>query len=400
MRNGKSVAEDQLFTPSDAWHYRWTTGEIEPAVSRNSKQYWSAAAPIASEIPAINAPADEIIEVTPRAQSEIKTEMTLADFVESRFVPEHVAKKRSAGRAYFQGILKHILTPERVDRAFRIDEETTRAKLKAVSGWPYLDAVRLCDVNPGHVQCIIAAALEHGYSTQTATHIRNVIRTIFSHALKELRLPAPNPASFVKMPDIVRKEAHALNVDQLRRLIEEMRSPEKEIALLALLTEMSVAEICGLQWKCVNLSEFRCMNDGEWLPSRTIAVRKQSYRCEFGAVMNCRKRDIPIPDLLASLLRSIRSRKRFTGREDFVVVSRSGTPINQDNVATRRLKIIGKRLEMPWLSWNVFHRTHLAMYAEFGRQLYGELEKVLPPEAMLSRRPRIMVPSQAVSAAD
>jgi integrase len=202
------------------------------------------------------------------------------------------------------------------------------------------------------------------------------------------------------MPDIVRKEAHVLALDQLRRLIEEMRSPEREIALLAVLTEMNVAEICGLQWKYVNISEFRCMSDGEWIPPRTIAVRKQSYRCEFGAVMNSRRREIPIPDLVASLLRNIRSRKRFTGRDDFVVVSRRGTPINQDNVATRRLKVIGRRLEMHWLSWNVFHRTYMAMHTEFGRQLYVELEKVLPPDVSLSRRSRMTTTSQAVSAAD
>jgi integrase len=405
MRNGKSAAQNRMFKPSDTWCYGWTTAVLEHEAPRTTKHYWSVSTTIDNQIQAITTPVDEIVQsvrdAEPRAgTASIAGEMTLADFVESRFVPEHVAKKRSAGRAYFHGILKHVLTPERVDRAFRIDEGSSRAKLRAISGWPYLDTVRLSDVDPDHVQRIIAAALERGYSTQTATHIRNVIRAIFVHAQRELSLPIANPASFVKMPDIVRKQAHALNMDQLRRLIAEMRSPEREIALLAVLTEMSVAEICGLQWKYVNLSEFRCMSDGEWISPRTIAVRKQSYRCEFGAVLNCRRRDIPTPDLLASLFRNIRSRKRFTGREDFVVVSRTGTPVNQDNVATRRLKAIGTRLEMPWLSWNVFHRTHVALYSELGRQLYSELEKVLPPELTLGRRTRTATTGQAMSAAD
>lgn len=405
MRNGKAASPNRLFKSSDTWSYGWTTSVLEREVPQTAKHFWSVSTTLASQIPPASAPAGEIVgsalhaEKTPEA-APIASQMTLADFVEIRFVPEHVAKKRSAGRSYFHGILKHVLTPERVDRAFRIDEALSRAKLKEVVGWPYLDAIRLCDVDPNHVQRIIAAALERGYSTQTATHIRNVIRAIFSHAQRELRQPVTNPASFVKMPDIVRKESHALNMDQLRRLIEEMRSPEREIALLAVLTEMSVAEICGLQWKYVNLSEFRCMGDGEWIPPRTIAVRKQSYRCEFGAVLGCRKRDIPIPDLLASLFRSLRNRKRFTGREDFVVVSRSGTPVNQDNVATRRLKVIGRRFEMPWLSWNAFHRTHAALYSELGRQLYAELEKVLPSEVTLSRRSRAMTSVSAASAAD
>jgi integrase len=407
MQRSKEVTPNPLDRPlrlTETWRYGWTSKALEQDASQNAGSYWSLSTSTVDQIPSGESLWQH--EILPGSQFQpdqdavpIAAEMTFGDFVECSFVPEHVMKKRSAGRAYFQGILKHVLTPERVDRAFRVDEEMSRVKLKAISGWPYLDAMRLCDVSPDHVQLIIAAALERGYSTQTVTHIRNVIRATFSHAEKGLGISVKNPANHVKMPDIVRKQAHVLNIEQLRQLVAEMRSPEREITLLAILTEMNVAEICGLQWKCVNLSEFRCMIDGEWIPPRTIAVRKQSYRCEFGPVMGCRKRDIRIPDLLASVFRSIKNRKRFTGREDFVVVSRSGTPVNQDNVANRRLKLIGRRLDMPWLSWNVFHRTHLALHSELGRQLYGELDKVLPPELTVSRRSRSMTSSQLVSAA-
>jgi integrase len=407
MQRSKEVTLNPLDRPlrlTETWRYGWTSRAPEQNASQNAGGYWSLSTSTVDQIHSGDSlwqheiPPDSEFQTDERADP-ITAEITFADFVESKFVPEHVTKKRSAGRAYFQGILKHVLTPERVDRAFRADEEISRVKLRAISGWPYLDATRLCDVSPDDIQLIIAAALERGYSTQTVTHIRNVIRAIFSHAEKGLRVPMKNPANHVKMPDIVRKQAHVLNMDQLRQLVAEMRSPEREIALLAVLTEMNVAEICGLQWKYVNLSEFRCMIDGEWIPPRTIAVRKQSYRCEFGPVMGCRKRDIRIPDLLASLFRSIKNRKRFTGREDFVVVSRSGTPVNQDNVANRRLKLIGRRLDMPWLSWNVFHRTHVSLQSELGRQLYGELDKILPPELIASRRSRSMASSQLASIA-
>jgi hypothetical protein len=110
-------------------------------------------------------------------------EMTVADFIERRFVPEHVASMRSAGRDYFQAMLKHVLGPEQVDRAFGVDKERSRSKLTAIPGWPYLNKHRLCDVEPDHIQRIIDAGLDNGYSIQTVTHIRNVIRKIFSHAL-------------------------------------------------------------------------------------------------------------------------------------------------------------------------------------------------------------------------
>ena len=37
--------------------------------------------------------------------------MTMADFVEKLFVPEHVAIKGLAGRTHYRAILKHVLTP-------------------------------------------------------------------------------------------------------------------------------------------------------------------------------------------------------------------------------------------------------------------------------------------------
>jgi integrase len=390
MQRDKSALLNPMPKRAGTWRYGWTP---EQNRGRITDHYWSSSTTITSQIQSLETLKTDAIEsicesCLDASPGFVTLHMTLAEFVENVFVPEHVAKKTSAGRAYFLGILKHVLTPERVDRAFRAEGDGSRIRLKAIPGWPYLDAMRLRDVRPHHIQQIVLAALSRGYSTQTATHIRNVVRVIFSRVQLTMRLPAGNPADDVRLPGIVRKEAHVLTIEQLRQLIGLMRYPEREVALLAILTEMNVAEICGLQWKYVNLSELSCKVDGESIPARTIAVRKQSYRCEFGPVLNCRERDIPVPDLLASILRKIRNRKRFCAREDFVVVSRSGTPINQDNVASRRLKSIGRRLEMPWLSWYVFHRTNVALSAELGPQLHCELGKALPAELTFKRRSR------------
>jgi integrase len=175
-----------------------------------------------------------------------------------------------------------------------------------------------------------------------------------------------------------RKELHALNLSQLKQMMQIMHYPEKVIALFAILTGMNVAEICGLQWKYANLSNDRHLVDTDWIPPRTIAVRKQSYRGEFGPVIGSRKRLVPIPESLFSILRDLKNRGKFTGLHDFVFASRTGTPIYPENIAARRLKAIGKDLEMPWLSWQVFHRTHLNLKSEFGRHLHKEFERILP----------------------
>ncbi len=308
-------------------------------------------------------------------QSAGNSQMTLAEFVENKFIPEHVASKRSAGRAHFQSMLKHVLTPELVDRAFGV-EQRSRAKLTTVPGWPYLDPIPLREVRPDHIQQIIAATLEHGYSTQTAIHIRNVLRKVFSHACTQKCFDGINPATLVVLPHIIRKEAHDLTMDQLQKVVQNLRYPEREIALLVILTDMSVAEICGLQWKYVNLLDSRRIVGEEWIPPKTIAIRKQSYRSELTVVMGGRKRFVSIPDLLLVTLRSLTHHKRFRLPDTFVFSSRSGSPVNQDNIAARRLKPVGKWMGMPWLSWSVFHRTKVNMTSQFGKHFHDELVKI------------------------
>ncbi len=383
-----------LLQQSDSWDGTWSSPVVEVQVPRSGDwqiPIW-ASGPILDSLPV----AENYRTMTTRGSSRIDEvafdkSIFLAEFVERRFVPDYVSTKRAAGRAHFQAILKHILTPEQVASTFGVNTERSSAKLKAIPAWPYMDSMRLRDVTPESIQRLIAAALKAGYSTQTATHIRNVIRTIFSQAIRSGCFDGANPATHVKLPAMSRRETHALTLTQLKQVMQWMRYPEKEIALFALLAEMNVAEICGLQWKYVNLSNESHLVGEDLIPPRTIAVRKQSYRGEFGPVVGTRKRFIPLPELLYSVLQQLKHRKKSATPDDFVLASRTGTPIYPDNIAARRLKWIGTALEIPRLSWHVFHRTRTKLMAEFGRHLNKELERTLP------LNPEVSLPSRGVA---
>ncbi len=300
--------------------------------------------------------------------------LTIADFVENMFVPEHVAMKALSGRRHYQAILKHVLTPEEVNRAFRIDAEQSKSRLKADPNWPYLGHVRLCDARPGDVQRLISAASAHGYSSQTVAHIRNVVRAIFVCAKKERCFSGDNPASLVGLPAIVRKEAHALTLAQAEEVLEVMQYPEKEVALTMILTGMNVAEICGLQWKYVNLTDSWSTADGDPIPPRTIAIRKQWYLGELNELAKkSRNRILPIPEPLLPILAGFSHREDFVGPDDFVLVTPAGRPVGAKQIAAYRLKSIGKKVQLPWLSWHVFHRTHTALAYQFGMQFLERL---------------------------
>jgi integrase len=136
---------------------------------------------------------------------------------------------------------------------------------------------------------------------------------------------------------------------------------------------MNVAQICGLRWKFVNLTEEWCHVEGESIPPRSIAVRAEWSRGQLGALgQRNRDRYVPIPQPLVPILCGLRERPKFTGPSDFVIASASGRPVSQQNIALRRLKPIGQRLQMPWLSWHTFRRTHLTLAYELGMQFLGD----------------------------
>jgi hypothetical protein len=305
-------------------------------------------------------------QIAPPPQSTI----SIADFVEKAFVLEHVAKKELAGRTHYHAILKHVLTPEEVDHVFQTKQP--KARLKAVPDWPYLSKVRLCDAGPGDVQRLVSAALARGYSAQTATHIRNVVSAIFAHAKKKQWFTGDNPAALVTLPEMIRKEAHTLTLAQAEELLRVMQYPEKEMMLISILARMNMAEICGLQWKYVNLTEVWFNADREPIPPRTMAIRKQWYRSKLVEMeQKSRNRNLQIPEPLLPILLGLSQREKFTGPDDFVLGSRTGTPVHEDNIRIRRLKPIGKALQMPWLSWRVIQRTQTTLAQELGMQVLG-----------------------------
>ena len=313
---------------------------------------------------------------------------TMAEFVERKFIPEFVATKRFAGRAHFRALLKHVLPPEHVSRIFAENPGRAKDKLKTIPGWPYIDSLQLSEISPEVILHLTSAVIERGYSVQTATHIRNVIRSIFSYAIRTGYYRGRNPAAFVTLPQMNRKEAHSLNLVQLGDLLSVMMYPERDIALMSVLTDMSVAEICGLQWKYLNPSSLSHVLENDIIPPRTIAVRNQRFRGELSATVGNRRRLVRMPQLLCSHLLALKRRGQFTGPQDFVLVSRNGTPIHPENIAARRLKSIGKSFQMPWLSWAVFHRTRTLLRAELGATMHDEVGRLFAVRSMAPTPPR------------
>jgi integrase len=306
-------------------------------------------------------------------KTPLKSTMSVELFVVTKFIPEHVETKSRAGRTHYYAILKHLLHPEKIDRLFKPETDKVRARLKSLPEWPYLDDVRLCDIKPTHVQQLTASAFAHGYSTQTIVHIRNVISAIISHAKREKCFDGEKPTFGVTLPPMARVRAQDLTIDQAKRMLQLMHYPEREITLMAIITGMSVSEICGLQWKYVNLTDSKVHIEGVAIPPRSILVKIQHNSAGLVDVNAHRVRTIDIPNALFRTLLSLKRQQHDPDPNLLVSPSWDGTPVNPYRLRMQRLRPIGRKLKMPELSWQTLTRAHNALISELRTQFYDDL---------------------------
>jgi integrase len=298
--------------------------------------------------------------------------MCLAKFIERKFIPNHVEHLSLAGRTHYQAILKHVLKPETVDLLFRPYVGIQKARLKALPDWPYLDEVRLCDLKPDHVRQLATSAFTRGYSHQTVKHIRNVMSAIVSHATRERMFTGDNPSSEVDLPLVPGKTSHNLTILETKTILRLMQYPEREIALITLTTGMTISEICALQWKHVNLTRSLIYAEGKCLPPRSVIVIRQWDASGLVDVNAKRIRHVIIPEPLIRVLLRLRQRRK-ADPDCFVVATREEDPVSPTNLRELRLKPIGRKLDMPWLSWQVLKRAHEELLSELRIKLSDDL---------------------------
>ena len=174
---------------------------------------------------------------------------------------EHVERKTLSGQTFYQSMLKHLLRPETVDRMLN-KQSIRNPRLKFVPGWPYLDEVRLCDITSDHVRRILESASEHGYSSHTIKHIKNIFFASISYAQQEGCFTGPNPARRVKAPPLYPTQPSITLASATMQILNLLQFPDREIALFCLTTDMNMVEICQLQWKHVNLRNAEVNLDG------------------------------------------------------------------------------------------------------------------------------------------
>jgi integrase len=193
-------------------------------------------------------------------------------------------------RAWFDLRARHRLRPTTAQRYRGIIED------KLV---PALGACRLAELTPLQVQAACAAWQDAGLSPTTVSHQHAVLRTALRWAADTGQI-ARNPAVAASPPPRRQREMIALEADQCRVLLEALaRSVLYTPVLIALGTGLRRGEVCGLQWKDVDLAK------GTLRVVRTLTQTSDGlFFAEPKTAAS--RRSITLPSALTSELRAIR----------------------------------------------------------------------------------------------
>jgi integrase len=257
---------------------------------------------------------------------------TLAEFIELRFNPDHVAGLKPTGQQHYRMMLQHIL--------------------------PTLGTIKLADVSPQMVQILLNAKTKSGLSPQTVLHIKNALSAVFRHARFMRFYEGQLPTESVKTPAVVRKERHALTWPQVQLLADKIDPRYRPLVIVLAAGGLRIGEAMGLRWSHINLSDEWVVIDGEALPPNSLLVNSAWVR---GARTTTKTRagwrKIPlISDSWVALAMHFEAAER-RGPDDPVFCSQAGTPFDQHNVAARYLKPAARALGLPWVSWHCLRHT-------------------------------------------
>jgi integrase len=261
--------------------------------------------------------------------------ITLNQFIAQKFQPNCIDNMKHAGQQHYGYCLKKIL--------------------------PVLGEERMRDIDTQRIQNVCRSLLNSGKSVQTATHIRNALSAIFTHAKEQRFYVGENPAQLVKLPALVHAERYAYSFSEAETVLEHLREmgkfQERIMALLSMTTSLNIAELCGLRWKRLNLTGGIVQSGGEAVPPYSLIVREDYYRGKWGTTKtSSRRRTIGIPDAVVADMLELKRISPFHAADDVVFASSIGTPLDAHNVANRVFRPLAAKLGFP-ISWHIFRHS-------------------------------------------
>lgn len=201
-------------------------------------------------------------------------------------------------------LVKHYETKELHTKAY----STRRTFATAIRTWilPKWGEFRLMQVRTVEVEDWLHAL---PLANATKAKVRGTMQILFAHACRYEWL-ARNPITLVRQSAKREKLPDVLNVDELRKLLEQLPNPAYLLVLLTASTGLRVSEALGLIWSDIDFA------------SGTITLRRAVVHQHIGEMKTeTSKQPVPIDGALAEALHVWRRQSPFNQSEHWVFAS-------------------------------------------------------------------------------
>lgn len=184
-------------------------------------------------------------------------------------------------------------------------------------------------------------------------HSRSVVLKLWTllHAMLEDAVDddiiSKNPMRKVERPKTKLPQKPVLDVDLIRRVLDEVREDAYASAVLHVGTfcAMRTAEIFGLRWSALHGDHF-VIRDSAWRGRLLADTTKTGQRSVF------------IPPATLAAIACWRKVATFKAPGDILFASEAGTPMSSHNFSNRTLVPVRDKLKLPALTFQVLRRSH------------------------------------------
>lgn len=217
----------------------------------------------------------------------------------------------------------------------------------------YFGVRKLAEIQRVEVQRFVGLKQSQGKSTETLSHLRNLLSALFTTAISWGMVEA-NPASGVKLPPAERRrESRILSADEIRQLSGALPEPSRTIFVLGVSAGLRIGELLGL--KVADLDFER----------NTLSVRRGVYRGTVGSPKTAgSERIIPIASYVAALLRAYLAIREV--RSEWLFPSKTGGPLNDRNLMRRQVEPVSDGLKLARFGWHSLRHTFRTMAGNHG----------------------------------
>jgi integrase len=318
---GTRHQQGYLYRKGSLWLLRYYDSEFSAEGMVERVQKTKRLAKVGPECPNKTAARDlarEFLDSVNLARKTPEAAMTLACFVETRYLPFVEMHKRISTFHGYRNMWRRYLKPR---------GEIMLREFRTVNGERILESI----------------STEHKLTSTTLAHIKAFLSGIFRYAKRQGVINSENPMRDVVLPKgKPAGETHAYSLEEITQMLNLLPEPAATIVALAAFTGVRKSELRGLLWENYD--------GGQVLIS-------QSYWRGHALEPKTRQSRAPVP-IIAQLAQRINCHRTLSGgpAKGWMFPSPAGKPINLDALAADVIVPLVTKAGVQWHGWHAFRR--------------------------------------------